>query len=156
MPNLHLHFYLFINRIWALLAQGATDFNNTNMVMGNRPITDLYLTHHTKAIHVLKAHLDQVSLAQSQGSPILVQASIATKYCPKSVPPGMTIPGLTIDPNPTTKLDQSTCCDTKRKPATPDSGTETTKTRSCVRRQMEISQNLTGRLWVCSTLETLR
>ena len=41
MPNIHFHFYLFIDRIWALLAQGATDFKNTNVVMGNRPIEDL-------------------------------------------------------------------------------------------------------------------
>ena len=63
MPNPHFHFYSFIDRIWALLAQGATNANNTNVVMGNFPITDLNLTHHTKAIHVLKALLDQVSLA---------------------------------------------------------------------------------------------
>jgi hypothetical protein len=121
MPYLHFHFYSFIDRIWALLAQGATDFNNTNVVMGNRPINNLNLTHHSKAIHVLKALLDQVSLVQSQGSMILVQASIVTKYCSKSIPPGMTIPSLTLGSNPTTKTDQFICHDTKRDPATPNS-----------------------------------
>jgi hypothetical protein len=82
MPHLHSHFYLFIDRIWALLAQGATDFNNTNVIMGNHPINNLNLTHHSKEIHVLKALLDQVSLTQSQGSPILVQASIVTNTAP--------------------------------------------------------------------------
>jgi hypothetical protein len=96
MPNLHFHLYLFINRIWALLAQGATDFNNTNVVMGNCPISNLNISHPSKAIHVLKDIIDQVSLAQSHGSPILVQALIVTKYCPESVPLGMTIPGLTF------------------------------------------------------------
>ena len=55
MPHLHLHFYSFINRIWALLATGATDFSNTNLMSGNRLVTDLNTTHHTKAIIVLKA-----------------------------------------------------------------------------------------------------
>jgi hypothetical protein len=82
MPNLHLHFYSFINRIWALLATGATEFSNTNVVSGNRPIADLNLTHHVKAIVVLKALVDQITLHQSQGTPILVQASVATKYSP--------------------------------------------------------------------------
>ena len=121
MPNLHFHFYSFINRIWVLLAQGATDFNNTNVVMGNCPINDLNLTHHSKSIQVFKALLDQVSLAQSQGSLILVQASIVTKYCPESVPPGRTIPGLTFSNNPTTKSDQPIRCDTKPNPVTPNS-----------------------------------
>ena len=28
IPHLHFHFYLFIDRIWAILDQGATEFNN--------------------------------------------------------------------------------------------------------------------------------
>ena len=82
MPHLHLHIYSFIDRIWALLATGATDFSNINVVSGNRPIGDLNLTHHAKAIKVLKALVDQVTLHQSQGTPILVQASITSKFCP--------------------------------------------------------------------------
>ena len=35
MPHLHFHFYLFIDRIWALLTTGATDFSNINVVSGN-------------------------------------------------------------------------------------------------------------------------
>ena len=82
MPHLHFHFYLFINRIWALLATGETDFSNINVVSGNRPIGDLNLTHHAKAITVLKALVNQVTLHQSQGTPILVQATVTSKYCP--------------------------------------------------------------------------
>ena len=76
------HFYSFINRIWALLATGANNFSITNVVIGNRLIADLNLTHHTKAIKVLKALVNQITLHQSQGTPILVQASVATKYHP--------------------------------------------------------------------------
>jgi len=82
MPNLHLHFYSFIDRIWALLATRATKFSNTNVVSGNKLVTDLNLTHHGKAIVVLKALGDKIMLHQSQGTPILVQASVTTKYSP--------------------------------------------------------------------------
>ena len=54
MPHLHFYFYLFIDRIWALLARGATEFNNINVVTENFPIGDLNLAHHIKAINVLK------------------------------------------------------------------------------------------------------
>jgi len=111
MPHLHLHFYLFINRIWDLLATGATKFSNTNVVSGNRTITDLNLTHHTKAIRVLKALVDHITLHQSQGTPILVQASVATKYSPIAA----TYP---IFPKPNTPAanppDTATCQDAKR------------------------------------------
>jgi hypothetical protein len=82
MPHLHLHIYSFIDRIWALLATGATEFSNTNVVTGKRPIADLNLAHHVKAVRVLKALADQITLHQSQGTPILVQASITSKYSP--------------------------------------------------------------------------
>jgi hypothetical protein len=82
MPNLHLHFYSFIKRIWALLATRATEFSNTNVVIGNKLVTDLNLTHHGKAIVVLKALVDQIMLHQSQGTPILVKALVTTKYSP--------------------------------------------------------------------------
>jgi hypothetical protein len=95
MPHLHFYFYSFIYRIWALLATGATNFSNISVVSGNRPIRDLNLTHHAKAIKVLKALVNQITLHQSQGTPILVQATVATKYCPLAA----TYP---LFPNPTT------------------------------------------------------
>ena len=82
MPHLHFYFYLFIDRIWALLATGATDFSNINVVSGKQPIGGLNLTHHTKAIKVLKALVDQITLHQSQVTPIPGQATVASKYCP--------------------------------------------------------------------------
>ena len=82
MPHLHFHFYLFIDRIWALLSQGETEFSSINVVTGNHLNGDLNLYHHLKAIQVLKAIIDQVSLAQSQGTLIQVQASNIRKYCP--------------------------------------------------------------------------
>jgi hypothetical protein len=78
----------------------------TNVVAGNRLISDLNLAHHTKAINELKALVDQVSIAQSQGAPILVQALITSKYCPlaaiSSQWPKSTTPDLTPQNTPAT------------------------------------------------------
>ena len=125
MPNLHLHFYSFIDRIWALLATGATDFSNTNVVSGNKPVTDLNLTHHVKAIVVLKALADQITLHQSQGTPILVQALVAMKYSPYAAtypifPKASPLPGN--PPESTTRQDA------KRTIVTPDHATHTPAT----------------------------
>ena len=76
MPHLHFYFYSFIDRIWALLATGATNFSNMKVISGNWPIGDLNLTHLAKAITFLQALVNQITLHQSQGTPILVQASI--------------------------------------------------------------------------------
>ena len=85
------------------------------MVSGNQPIGDLNLTHHAKAITVLKALVNQVTLHQSQGTPILVQATIISKYCPMAA----TYP---LFPRPTTPAvnlpDTATRLDAKRTPAT--------------------------------------
>jgi hypothetical protein len=119
MPNLHLHIYSFIDRIWALLATGATDFSNTNVLSTNRPVTDLNITHHAKAIVVLKALVDQITLHQSQGTPILVQALVAMKYSPLAA----TYP---IFPKQTTPAAPQTATtprrDAKRTTVTPDGG----------------------------------
>jgi hypothetical protein len=96
MPHLHLHIYSFIDRIWALLATGATEFSNTNVVTGKRDIANLNLTHHVKAIRVLKALADQITLHQSQGTPIPVLSSITAKYSPFA-----TTHPISPKPNPT-------------------------------------------------------
>ena len=82
MPHLHFHIYSFIDRIWALLATGATEYSNMNVVSGNCLIGDLNLAHNLKEVQVLRALAEQVALHQSQGTPILAQASISSKYCP--------------------------------------------------------------------------
>ena len=119
MPHLHFYFYLLIDRIWALLATGANDFSNINVVSGNQPIGDLNLTHHAKAIKVLKALVDQITLHQSQGTPILVQATITSKYCPMAATyplfPKPAVPGA----NPP---DNASCRDAKRNPVNLEGG----------------------------------
>jgi len=84
------------------------------VVSGNRPIGDLNLTHHTKAITVLQALVTQITLHQSQGTPILLQASITSKYCPMvAICPLLPKPG-TPGANPP---DTATRRDAKRNPA---------------------------------------
>ena len=86
MPHLHFHFYSFIKRMWNLLAEGATKFNNIKVVTKSRLIDNLNSTYHLWALQVLKALLDQISLHQSQGTPIIVQAVVITRYCPLATP----------------------------------------------------------------------
>ena len=43
--------------------------------------------HYHRAIKVLQAMTDQVSLHQSQGTPIILQAAVITRYCPTANPP---------------------------------------------------------------------
>ena len=82
ITQLHFHICSFIDRIWALLATSATKFSNVNVVSGNPPVGDLNLTHHQKAIQALWALVERISLHQSQETPIVVQASVTSKYCP--------------------------------------------------------------------------
>ena len=53
MPHLHFHYYSFNDRIWNLLAEGATEFNNINVLSDaakEQNITDV-----TKEINALMA-----------------------------------------------------------------------------------------------------
>ena len=110
---------LLVHQIWDLLATGATKVNNINVISGNRPIGDLNLTHHQKAIQVQRAHVKQISQHQYQGTPIIVQASVTMKYCsilaisanrPTPATPGVSPP------------DNANPQDVKRNPATPEGG----------------------------------
>ena len=78
MPQLHSYFYSFINQMWNLLAKRAMEFNNINVVTKNRPITKLKLIYHQRSIQILKALLEQISLHRSQGTPIIIQATVVT------------------------------------------------------------------------------
>ena len=121
MPHLHFHIFLFIDRIWALLATGATNFSNKNVLSGNRLIEDLNMTHHKKAVQVLRALVEEITLHQSQGTPIIVQALVTMKYCPMSA-----ISSHWPQPAaPTTSPpDNANHRDIKRNPATPVGGNE--------------------------------
>ena len=70
MPHLHWHVYSFLECIFNHLAKFAMDFGNVNIMSGSRPLTELNTNPLTKALTVLKALEDQLTLAQSTNSPI--------------------------------------------------------------------------------------
>jgi hypothetical protein len=77
------------------------------------------MTHHQQAIQVLQALIKQIDLHQSQGTPIMVQALVTSKYFPMLAIsthwPTPTLPGMSPP-------DHASCRDSKRSPATPKGG----------------------------------
>ena len=80
MPGLHWHLYIFLERIFNLLADFSKNFTNINIVSMGRPISELDTTSLTKALRVMKAFITQVELAQSTNTPIVVSGGSIYKY----------------------------------------------------------------------------
>ena len=80
MPSLHWHIYSFLERIFNHLAKFATDLGNVNVMSRSRPLTELNTNPLTKALTVLKALEDQLTLAQSTNSPITILAATVSKF----------------------------------------------------------------------------
>jgi len=80
MPGLHWHLYLFLERIFNLLADFSKYFNNINIVTMGRPISELDTSSLTKALKVTKAFITQVELAHSTNTPIAVCRGSIYKY----------------------------------------------------------------------------
>ena len=69
VPNIHLLFLSYIDRIFVCFAKFATDINNTNVVAENQPLAKLNLSKIEKAMGVLSALEEEVKRAQAQGVP---------------------------------------------------------------------------------------
>ncbi len=80
MPGLHLHLYVYVERIFNLLADFLKNFGNVNVVTRGCPISKLDTRSLTKALRVMKAFITQVDLAQSTNSPIVVCRSNIYEY----------------------------------------------------------------------------
>jgi hypothetical protein len=80
MPGLHWHLYVYVERIFNLLADFLKNFGNVNVVTGGRPISELDTRSLTKALRVMKAFITQVNLAQSTNLPLVVCRSNICKY----------------------------------------------------------------------------
>jgi hypothetical protein len=121
MPSLHWHCYTFLEKIFNHFADFATNFGNVNVVMENRPLTELDTTAITKAVKVMKAFVDQIDQHQSLFSPITILASVITKYttspynntnvCPPAAP------ALVTNTGTPTRTDGGA---SKRDPSTPN------------------------------------
>jgi hypothetical protein len=125
MPSLHLHVYSFLERIFNHLAKFATDFGNVNAMSGSRPLTELNTNPLTKALTVLKALEDQLTLAQSTNSPITIHAATVSKFStrtPGTNPTLITQASVPVSAFALPENTQTQRCDVKRNPSTPDEG----------------------------------
>jgi len=80
LPGLHWHLYIFLERIFNLLADFSKNFTNINIVIMGRPISELDTSSSTKGLMVMKAFLTQVDLTQSTNTPIVFDRGIIYKY----------------------------------------------------------------------------
>jgi hypothetical protein len=68
--------------MWANIARAASDFRNVNVITELQPIAKIDMSNYVRAVTVIKALVSEVTIAQSQGAPIVVPGSIIAKYCP--------------------------------------------------------------------------
>ncbi len=80
MLGLHWHLYVYVKRIFNLLADFLKNFGNVNVVTGGRPISKLNTRSLIKVLKVMKAFITQVDLAQSTNLPIVICRSNICKY----------------------------------------------------------------------------
>ncbi len=84
MSSLHWHIYSFLKHIFNLFAKFAMDFGNVNVMTGLCPLAELNTKPLVKALTVLKAFEDQLTLAQSTNSPIPILAATVSKFSTRS------------------------------------------------------------------------
>ncbi len=132
MPSLHWHVYYFLERIVNLFAKFAMDFGNVNVMTGLRPLAELNTKLLVKALMVLKAFEDQLTLGQSTNSPIPILAATVSKFSNRSLVTnsnvGTPAPVL-ISASALPENTQNQCCGAKRDPSTPDKSTKVAATQ---------------------------
>ena len=123
MPSLHWHIYSFLERIFNHLAKFATDFGNIKVMTGIRPLTELNTKPLTKALTVLKAFEDQLTLAQSTNTPITILAATVSKFStrtPSTNPILITQASVPVSAFALPENTQTQRRDVKRDPSTPE------------------------------------
>jgi hypothetical protein len=141
MPSLHWHVYSFLEHIFNHFAKFATDFGNVNIMSGSRPLTELNTNPLTKALTVLKAFKDQLTLAQSTNSPITILAATISKFStrtPGTNPIWVTPASVPVSAFALPENTQNQRRDVKRNPpSTPDKGAKA----AAVQRQKKPRRN---------------
>jgi hypothetical protein len=127
MPSLHWHVNSFLKCIFNLFAKFATDFDNVNVMTGLHPLAELNTKPLVKALMVLKAFKDQLTLVQSTNSPIPILAATISKFSTRS--PGTNSNVGTPAPAPVSasalpENTQNQRPNVKRDPSTPDKSTK--------------------------------
>jgi hypothetical protein len=131
MPSLHWHVYSFLEQIFNLIAKFAKDFGNVNVMTGSHPLAELNTKPLVKALSVLKAFEDQLTLVQSTNSPISILAAAVSKFFNRS--PGTnsnvgTPTSLPVSASALPENTQNQRRDVKRDPSTPDKSTKVAAT----------------------------
>ncbi len=132
MPSLHWHVYSFLKRIFNLFAKFATDFGNVNVMTGLRPLAELNTKPLVKALTVLKAFKDQLTLAQSTNSPITILATTVSKFSNRSPSTNSNVGTLAPVPVSASALPENTqnqCRNATHDPSTPDKSTKAAATQ---------------------------
>jgi hypothetical protein len=82
MTHLHLKLFSYINMMWVNIACAASDFWNVNVITEHQSIANIDMSNYVRAVTVIKALVSEITIAQSQGAPVIVPRSIIAKYCP--------------------------------------------------------------------------
>jgi hypothetical protein len=100
---------------------------------GTRPLTELNTKPLTKALTVLKAFEDQLTLAQSTNTPITILAATVSKFStrtPNINPPLFTQASVPVSTSALSDNTQIQRRDVKRNPSTPDEGAKAAAVQS--------------------------
>jgi hypothetical protein len=137
----HWHIYSFLERIFNLFAKFAMDFGNVNIMTRLRPLVELNTKLLVKALTVLKAFKDQLTLAWSTNSPIPILATTVSKFSTRSLGTNSNVGTSAPAPISACALPdythQNQCHDVKRDPSTPDESTK----MAAVQRQKKPRRN---------------
>jgi hypothetical protein len=132
MPSLHWHVYSFLEQIFNLFAKFTTDFGNLNFMTGLCPLAELNTKLLVKALMVLKAFEDQLTLAQSTNSPIPILATTVSKFSNTSSDTNSNVGTPAPVPAYDSALPENTqnqCRNAKQDPSTPDESTKAAATQ---------------------------
>jgi hypothetical protein len=127
MPSFHWHVYSFFKRVFNVFAKFAMDFDYVNLMTGLCPLAELNTKLLVKALTILKAFGDQLTLMQSTNSPIHILAATVSKFSIRSLGTNSNVATLAPVSNSASAPPENTqnqCRNAKRVPTTPDKRTK--------------------------------
>jgi hypothetical protein len=124
MTNLHLKLFSYIDMMWVNIARAASDFRNVNVITELQPIAKIDMSNYVRAVTVIKALVSEVTIAQSQGAPIVVPGSIIAKYCPTGQDSKSTKAFNSNTSNQAAATSTPRNANAKRDQTTPEAGTQ--------------------------------
>ncbi len=116
MSHLHLKLFSYIDMMWVNIARAASDFWNVNVITELQPIANIDMSNYVRAVTVIKALVTKITIAQSQGAPVIVPRSIIAKYFPTAASGQEKTPAAAATSTPRN-------ANAKRDQTTPEGGT---------------------------------